>query len=119
VEDVWDQSGSTRYGYIDPVDMAWEMFEGAIEPYLDELKKHQELELDEEAKKCCMGILKAIYRFEKECESEFKDWAVDAPAENFTQIFDGWKGSCKNPKHIQEMKAFIKNHCSDWDNIKD
>ena len=31
VEDVWDQSGSTRYGYVDPNEKAWEMLEDAIE----------------------------------------------------------------------------------------
>jgi len=50
VEDVWCQSGSTRYGYVDPNEKAWEMLEDAIEYYLVELKKYQELDLEEEAK---------------------------------------------------------------------
>lgn len=25
VEDVWDNSGGTRYGYVDPTEYAWEM----------------------------------------------------------------------------------------------
>ena len=75
VEEIWDSSGATRYGYVDPVDKAWEMFEDAIEPYLDELKKCQDLKLSKEAKKHCMGMLKGIYQFERESESEHKDWA--------------------------------------------
>ena len=114
VEDVWDQSGSTRYGYIDPGEKAWEMFEDAIESYLDELKKCQDLKMDEEAKKYCMGILKGIYQFEKESNNEFKDWAVDAPGENFERVFDKWKECCTNLNDIKEMKKFVKKNFPDW-----
>ncbi|NGX43594.1 MAG: hypothetical protein K940chlam7_01892, partial [Chlamydiae bacterium] len=34
VEDLWDKSGSSRYGYTDPADAAWEMVEEVIEPHL-------------------------------------------------------------------------------------
>ncbi len=73
VEDVWDQSGPTRYGYVDSGEKAWEMFGDAIEPFLDELKKRQDLKMNEEAKKYCMGILEGIYQFEKESDNEFKN----------------------------------------------
>ena len=114
VEDVWEQSGSTRYGYVDPYEKAWEMFEDAIEPYLDELRKCQDLKMDEEAKKYCMGILKGIYRFEKESNNEFKDWAVDAPGENFKRVFNEWKKRCTNLNDIIETKKFIKKNFPDW-----
>jgi hypothetical protein len=28
VEDVWDNSGATRDGYVDPGEYAWQLFEG-------------------------------------------------------------------------------------------
>lgn len=114
VEDVWDNSGPTRYGYVDSGEKAWEMVESAIEPYLEELKKCQDLKLDEEAKKYCMGILKGIYQFEKESENEFKDWAADAPRQNFEEVFDKWKKHCTNPDDIKEMKEFIGKNSPDW-----
>jgi len=115
VEDVWDQSGSTSYGYVDSDEKAWEMFEDAIEPYLGELKKCQDLKMDEEAKKYCMGILKGIYQFEKESSNEFKDWAVDAPGENFERVFDKWKKCCTNLNDIKEMKEFVKKNFLGWE----
>ena len=114
VEDVWDQSGSTSYGYVDPGEKAWEMFEDAIEPYLDELIKRQDLKMDEEAKKYCMGILKGIYKFEKESENEFKDWTVDAPEQNFEEVFNKWKKYCTNPDDIKDMNEFIGKNSPDW-----
>ncbi len=115
VEDVWDQSGPTSYGYVDPSETAWEMLEDALEDYLGELKKYLELGMDEEAKKYCMGILKGLYKFEKESKNAFKDWAADAPADNFIKVFDQWKGCCTNSNDIKEMKKFIKKNFPGWE----
>ncbi len=66
VEDLWEQSGSMRYGYVEPSDRAWEMFEEALEPFTNELNRYFELSLENEAKKYCMGILKGIDQFGKD-----------------------------------------------------
>ena len=36
VEDVWHNSGGTRDGYVDPDELASEMFDDVLEPYLCE-----------------------------------------------------------------------------------
>lgn len=109
VEDLWEQSGSTRYGYVEPSDRAWEMFEEALEPFTNEMNKYLDLSLDNEAKIYCMGILKGINQFDRESTSEFKDWAEDAPDEFFERVLDDWKKACKTPELIQEMEDFIKH----------
>ena len=114
VEDVWDRSGRTRDGYVDPGDMAWQMFEDTLEPYLEELKKYQELSMRAEANNYCKGILKGIYRFGKESTSEYKDWAEDAPGEYFESVRDEWKKSCKQQKDVKVVEDYIKKHFSDW-----
>ncbi len=113
VEDLWDQSGRTRYGYVDPTEKAWEMFEDALEPFMEELRKYEKLSMDKEAKAYFMGILKGIYRFEKESTSEFKDWAVDDPKEYFKSALDEWKKQ-KDPGDIAEIEDFIRKNCPDW-----
>jgi len=114
VEDVWNNSGSTRYGYVDPYELAFEMFEEVLEPYIDDLRKCQKLSMDEKAKLHCMGILQGIDQFEREGTTEFKDWAVDAPHENFMQVFEEWKEENKNPKNLEEMDEFIKKNFPKW-----
>ncbi len=114
VEDVWDNSGGTRDGYVDPNELASEMFEEALEPYINELRKCQEMSMAEEAKLHCMGILKGIYKFEKEATTEFQDWAVDDPHENFKHIFEEWRKRNKDTKDLEEMDEFIKKNCPDW-----
>jgi len=89
VEDLWNQSGRTRYGYVEPTEKAWEMFEEELEPFMEELRKYEKLCMNEEAKTYFMGILKGLYQFEKESTSEFSDWAVDDPEEYFKAALGG------------------------------
>ncbi len=114
VEDVWDNSGSTRDGYVDPTEYAWEMFEEALEPYMEDIKKYQKLSMSVEAKNCCMGILKGIYKFETESTSEYKDWAVDAPSGLFEQVLDEWKEGQKSPEDIAEVEEYVEDNFPDW-----
>ncbi|MCK4666191.1 hypothetical protein KAU33_05555 [Candidatus Dependentiae bacterium] len=107
VEELWDKSGSSRYGYVEPADQAWDMIEELLEPFLEKLRKYRKLSMNKEAKFYCMGILKGIYKYEKESTSEFKDWAVDIPGECFETVVNDWKKNCKNPKDIKEMDDFI------------
>lgn len=110
VEDVWDQSGSKREGYVDPNDKAWEFFEEALEPFLEKLKRYLKLSMYAEAKNYCLGILKGLYMFENKSTTEFADWAVDAPSENFESVLDEWKKWQKNPKDVAEVEEYIKNN---------
>jgi len=50
--------------------------------------------------------LKGIRRFEKESTSEYKDWAVDAPAESFDWVLDEWKEGQKGvtDEEVREVK---------------
>jgi len=106
VEELWDRSGRTRNGYVEPDEMAFQMFEEALEPFLDEMKKYQNLSMFAEAKDYCIGILKGICRFEKDSLSEYKDWAVDAPADFFEQVLDDWKKGQKGvtDEELREVK---------------
>jgi len=107
VEDVWDNSGATRDGYVEPGEYAWQLFENALQPFEEHLERCQSLSLVKQAKHQCMGILKGIWRFEVESKSEFKDWAGDAPGENMVRLFEEWKKKSNNPKDIEEVKRFM------------
>ena len=107
VEDVWDNSGATRDGYVEPGEYACQLFENALQPFEEHLERCQELSLLKQAKHQCMGILKGIWRFEAESKSEFKDWAGDAPGENMMRLFEEWEKKSNNPKDIEEVKMFM------------
>ena len=114
VEEVWDRSGRTRNGYVDPTEMAWQIFEEALDPFRDEVIKYQRLSMYAEAKKHCLGILEGIYKFEKESSSEYKDWAVDAPREYFERVLKEWKSGQDNPEDVAEAENFIEKNFAGW-----
>ena len=67
-----------------------------------------------EAKLYCMGVLKGIYKYDQESESEFKDRAADVAGECFSYLADEWKKRSKNNADIKEMNLFLKKECSRW-----
>ena len=36
-DDLNGRAGRTRYGYVDPSDATWELFEEALDPFIDDL----------------------------------------------------------------------------------
>jgi hypothetical protein len=114
VEEVWDRAGPTRHGYIDPTEAAYEMVEEVIEPYLEKLKKYQELGMNTEANRMCMGLLLGLYQFDHESTSEFKDWAPDAPSSFAWTVVDAWKARSRSQADVKAVKAFIEDKLGGW-----
>ncbi|HUD44547.1 MAG TPA: hypothetical protein VMR41_03335 [Patescibacteria group bacterium] len=117
VEEVWDNSGSTRDGYIAPYELASEMFEETLETYLEELRKYQKLSMNKEAKLTCMGILKGLYMFKKKATTEFKGYVEDDPYTNFTEVFEEWAEMNKDPKIEKNMYEFVIKNFPEWSNV--
>jgi hypothetical protein len=111
VEEVWDRSGRKRDGYVDPGEAAWQVYAEALAPALDSLRQFQRLGLTLQAKRQCMGILKGVYRFEKESHSEFKAWAVDAPAHYFTSTYQEWRRESTSKQDVAEVRRCVKGFC--------
>ena len=114
VHELWDRAGPKTDGYTSPEDMAVEMFEEALEPFLQELYRLFDLKMHQQAKLYCMGVLKGIYLYEEDSSSEFKDWATDVPGESFGYVLIQWKNRNSNNKDKKEMKDFISNECPNW-----
>ena len=45
VEDVWARAGAKREGFVEPGDVAWEMFEEALSPFRDDVEKYKKLSM--------------------------------------------------------------------------
>lgn len=114
VEEVWDRAGETRHGYVEPGEAADQMIDEVLEPYLEELKKYQELGLSLEARRQCMGLLLGLYQFEHESTSEFKDWAPGSPLIFAESVVDAWKAGSPNRADIAALKTFIEDELGGW-----
>jgi len=114
VHELWDRSGSRRDGYTSPEDMAMEMVEEELVSFTDQISRYHDLGRHEEAKLYCMGVLKGLYRFDKEAKSEFRDWASDVAGEYFQFILNNWEKQKENKRFTDEMGEFIKMNCPKW-----
>ena len=108
VEDLYSHSGKTRYGYVDPHDKAWEMFEEAVSPFVDEMKKNQKRDLPATAKSHCIGIIKGLLRYGEESNSDFKDWITDAAGDYVTTVVEEWKKGKPSGEDVAEVMSIVK-----------
>ena len=97
------RSGRTRYGYTDPADASWEMFEEELEPFIDEMIKYQKRGMPSVAKEYCIGIIKGLRKYEKESTSDFSDWVPDAPGEFIESVYEEWKKGQPSEDDIVEV----------------
>ena len=84
-------AGRARYGYAGPSDAAWELFEEALDPFIDEMKRSQKRALPAAAKAHCIGILRRLWRYDEEPASDFAGWVEDAPGEFVDSVIEEWK----------------------------
>ena len=114
VDELWERSGPKRHGYTSPDEMAVEMTEETLQPYEDRIKQYQEMGMAEQARQYCMGVLKGIYQFDQESQSEFKEQAPDVPGDCFGGILREWRERCTREHDIQDMNEFISRECPKW-----
>ena len=105
MDDLNRRSGRTRYGYVEPCDAAWELFEEALEPFINEMKKSQQRAMPHAAKAQCIGIIKGLWKYEEESSSDIKDWMVDAPGEYIETVVEEWEKG--NPDTSDTDKAEV------------
>ena len=114
VHELWERSGSHSDGYTSPEDMAMEMVEEELDQFSDQIMRYHNLGLYEEEKLFCMGVLKGLYRFDKEAKSEFREWASDVAGECFEFVLKNWQKQKGNERFTNEMGKFIKATCLKW-----
>ena len=114
VEEVWDRAGPTRHGYVDTGEVAYNMIEGVLEPFLEQLTKYQKLDMRREAQQLCRGLLLGLYRFDQESDSEFKDWAPDAMPAFSQDVLEAWKRDQPDQAERQKMETFLAERLNRW-----
>ena len=114
VEEVWEQAGPKRHGYVEPTEAAYQMVERVLEPFLDELRKYQKLGMSDESIQLCIGLLMGLYRFEHESASEFKSWATDAPISFAAKVVEAWTMGRPSHAAVVALKEFIEEELGGW-----
>ena len=114
VQDCWDRSGRSRDGYTSPHEAAAELIEEELQPFLDQLERYHEMGLPEQEAAYFMGVIVGIYRYERESESEFRQWSVDIPAEFGGILLNKWRKRNTDRARMDAMHEFIRTRCPEW-----
>jgi len=101
------RSGRTRYGYVEPTDAAWEIFEETLDPFIVEMKKNQQRMLLSTAKAYCIGIVKGLRRYGEDSMSDFSQWVTDAPGEYIDTVVEEWKKGDPSSEDISEVMDIV------------
>jgi hypothetical protein len=81
VEDLGTRAGRKSWGYVEPTEAAWELLGEAVDPFLEEMKRHVELGFEAAATAACAGIVLGLYRCRGKNSDQVLGWAEDFPAE--------------------------------------
>ena len=97
-DDLNGRAGRTRHGYVEPDQAAWDLFEEALAPFINEMAKNHMRALPVVAKTYCIGIIKGLQRYGESSVSDLSDWLQDAPGEYIDTVVDEWKKG--NPSDV-------------------
>jgi len=90
--DIGDlDSGPTPFGYTEPVDVAWEVLDATVQPFVEDLKRHVELGLEAEALEICKGVLLGLYRLRDDESHDVLGHAPDFPDEAAGDALATWR----------------------------
>jgi hypothetical protein len=122
LDDLNGRAGGHSWGYTEPSEAAWELLDEALEPFVEDMKRHLGLGLEEEAREICQGIVLGLYRIRDEDGDEFLGWAADFPAEAAQGAVADWISGSKqgaasghaDPKHTAPFREFAEKHVPEW-----
>jgi len=107
-DDLNGRAGRTRHGYVEPDQAAWDLFEEALIPFIDEMAKNHKRALPAVAKAYCIGIIKGLQRYEESSCSDLSDWLQDAPGEYIDSVIGEWKKGSPGNEDITEVMNVVK-----------
>lgn len=114
VQDCWDRAESSRDGYTSSEDAALELIEDELQPFVDQAKRYHELDMLEQERHYCEGVILGLYRYEKESKSEFRNWSEDLPLDSADSLFRKWRERNDDAAMREAMAAFVRERCAEW-----
>jgi len=112
-EEIWDRSGNTRHGYVDPDEVAVELFEEVISSHVRKMCDLQERGMQKEAGRYCRGIIRGIQKYKRESKSDFRDWIGDGIQYVARHVFDTWRDGCTSESVRNHTEQKVKEQWSD------
>ena len=122
LDDLDGRAGRHSWGYTEPTEAAWQLLDEAVEPFVEDMKRHLGLGLHEEAFEICKGVVLGLYQCREAGGDEFLGWAEDFPAEAAGNAVTEWIGAGKQgssgsqpgPNRVSLLREFVDKHVPEW-----
>ena len=112
-EEIWDRAGNTRHGYVDPDEVAVEIFEEIISSHVKKMCDLQERGMQRESGRYCRGIIRGIQQYKRESTADFKDWIGEGIPYVARYVIDTWKNGCTSESVRHQTEQKLKEQWSD------
>jgi len=118
IEDLWDNSGKTRWGYNDPTDVAYEMIGTELDVFLRQMEQYRDLGMKKEEKEYCKGIISGLLSYGQDGDNEFHDAVPDDPYTHAENVLYNWKmnNTEEDTREVQAVYdsffAHMENECA-------
>jgi len=122
LDDLDGRAGRHSWGYTEPAKAAWELLKEAVEPFVEDMKRHLGLGLHDEAFEICKGIVLGLYQCRDSSGDEFLGWAEDFPTEAAGNAVAGWMAASKpgapsnppGPDRVLLFRKFVEEQVPEW-----
>ena len=123
LDDVHGRAGGHSWGYVGPDEVALELLEQAVDPFLEDMKRHIQRGLDAEALEMCKGIVLGLYRVRTAGDDHVVGWAPEFPAEHAGWTVDIWRAGGNERKAAATSTAgkrpafprdFVEQFVPEW-----
>ncbi len=122
-DDLNGRAGRHSWGYVEPSEAAGELLEEALEPFVSDMKRYLEMELEDQARQFCQGILLGLYRVRNGGDNDILNWVPDFPGEAAANVLEDWsetsgteRGGAPAKKRRRRLSPdFVREHMPDWD----
>jgi len=122
LDDLNGRAGRHSWGYTEPTEAAWELLEEAVEPFVEDMKRHLGLGLDDVAFEICKGIVLGLYQCRDADGSDLLGWAEDFPAQAAGDAVANWIGSSERraagsqpePNRALRLREFVDKYVPEW-----
>jgi hypothetical protein len=97
--------------------------EEALGPFVNDMKRHLEMGLEDQAAQFCHGILLGLYRVRDGGENDILNWVPDFPGEAAANALKVWSetggaervGAPARKRRRRLSPPFLREHIPDWD----
>jgi hypothetical protein len=124
-EELYAGAGEHVWGYVGPIEAAWQVLEEKIQPFLDEIRRHAALGLNDEALEFAKGVVLGLYRVDVDgCEAV--EHAPDFAAEYAGEAVDIWRKTRRSGGKVGQggrstrrtfPRDFVREHCPEWESM--